>query len=263
MFDRLIPLLPKEFSYLALDLPGHGLSSAYPIGMHYGSLDTLSFIENVRRFYGWEKLSIIGHSMMGGVTACYAAMFPERTTFAITLDNIRPALVTDLGEFARNIVDKLQIENKRIKDGNEPPSYEYEDLIEKIYTGSFHSVQPENCKYLLARGVKQSTKFPSRYYFQRDARVKYFFYFPCDHDVYMKLMQNLTMPFMYLVGTKSIQYMPEVRNTEIADVVRNINPDFEMFAVPGNHHFFLNNPETCYKHIEEFIYKHHSLKHKL
>lgn len=31
-FNTLIPLLPQNHSYLALDLPGHGLSSRLPAG---------------------------------------------------------------------------------------------------------------------------------------------------------------------------------------------------------------------------------------
>ena len=34
-FDRLIPLLPRNHAYLAIDLPGHGLSSRIPNGMQY------------------------------------------------------------------------------------------------------------------------------------------------------------------------------------------------------------------------------------
>lgn len=32
-FDRLLPLLPQCIPILAIDLPGHGLSSHYPTGM--------------------------------------------------------------------------------------------------------------------------------------------------------------------------------------------------------------------------------------
>lgn len=34
-WDTLIPLLPESISVLAIDLPGHGLSSHYPKGHFY------------------------------------------------------------------------------------------------------------------------------------------------------------------------------------------------------------------------------------
>jgi pimeloyl-ACP methyl ester carboxylesterase len=40
-FDTLAPLLPKNVSLLAIDLPGHGLSSRVPDGMAYHFLDNL------------------------------------------------------------------------------------------------------------------------------------------------------------------------------------------------------------------------------
>lgn len=62
-FDRLIPLLPKSQSYLAIDLLGHGLSSRLPDGMQYHSIDNLYQIHDLCMEYGWKKISLIGHSM--------------------------------------------------------------------------------------------------------------------------------------------------------------------------------------------------------
>lgn len=44
-FDRLVPLLPDNLSFLAVDFPGHGLSSHLPKGMFYHGIDSAIFIK--------------------------------------------------------------------------------------------------------------------------------------------------------------------------------------------------------------------------
>lgn len=263
VFDRLIPFLPKENSYLAIDIPGHGWSSSYSLGMHYGSLDMLWFIENVRRVYGWQKISIIGHSMMGAISFMYAAVFPDLTNFVVILDNFRPAEASYVEGYLRNSIDRLHIEDERIQTGTEPPSYDYPTLIKRIHVGSFESVKPDNCKYLIPRGVLESSKFPGRYYFKRDARVKHFNGFLMAQGQYLKIASKMTVPILYLYGDFSPSSIKDGVNLQIAAQLKESNPNFQMNIVPGNHHFFLNQPETCYKFIVDFISKWGGLKNKL
>uniref|UniRef100_A0A8C0GWV7 Serine hydrolase like 2 n=1 Tax=Chelonoidis abingdonii TaxID=106734 RepID=A0A8C0GWV7_CHEAB len=46
-FNRLIPLLPKDYYYMAMDFGGHGLSSHRPMGFPYHFLDYVSEIRRV------------------------------------------------------------------------------------------------------------------------------------------------------------------------------------------------------------------------
>jgi alpha/beta hydrolase fold len=68
-FDRLIPLLPKKYSYLAIDLPGHGLSSWLPNGMAYHMQDFIPVLNHLFSEYNWDKISLLGHSM--GSILCF------------------------------------------------------------------------------------------------------------------------------------------------------------------------------------------------
>lgn len=254
VFDRLIPLLPKEFGYLALDIPGHGLSSFTP-GTHYGALDSLLFIENVRMLYGWEKVMIIGHSMMASLAFTYAAVCPDRTQFVIFLDNLVPFMQSEMDDYLRVTIDKLHLENERLNSGQEPPSYEYDDLVDRIYMGSFQSVDKEHCKYLISRGVAPSNKYPGKYYFKRDARVKYFFYMRLQLEQNIYLASKITAPSMYLYGAQSPASLKMNMSYTLAVELKKTNPKFSIEQVPGNHHFLLNNPDTCSKVISRFIYE--------
>lgn len=64
-FDTLVPLLPSKYSYLAIDLPGHGFSSHLPKGCFYHIADYIAILDGIRSKFKWEKLSLLGHSMGG------------------------------------------------------------------------------------------------------------------------------------------------------------------------------------------------------
>lgn len=56
-WDGLGPLLPKDISLVAIDFPGHGLSSPKPIGSSGHFTDLLIVIERVVQHFGWKDVS--------------------------------------------------------------------------------------------------------------------------------------------------------------------------------------------------------------
>uniref|UniRef100_A0A8C3SHU6 AB hydrolase-1 domain-containing protein n=1 Tax=Chelydra serpentina TaxID=8475 RepID=A0A8C3SHU6_CHESE len=71
-FNRLIPLLPKDYCYMAMDFGGHGLSSHRPAGFPYHFLD---YVSEVRRVTAGEQA---GRTRRAGSFVFLAAQ-PERT----------------------------------------------------------------------------------------------------------------------------------------------------------------------------------------
>ncbi|KAH0616824.1 hypothetical protein JD844_028238 [Phrynosoma platyrhinos] len=54
-FSKLIPLLPKDCYYMAIDFAGHGLSSHRPVGCPYYLIDHVS---DVRRIAAGEFITL-------------------------------------------------------------------------------------------------------------------------------------------------------------------------------------------------------------
>merc|ERR1711915_188247 len=115
-FEPLLPHLPKGRRIICVDLPGHGLSSHLPEGQNYNmQLESLSYIQRIRRFLGLEEFWILGHSMGAGIGALYAATFPEEVKGLIMLDLIKlvsrkPHEVVDLTRQA--VTENLAMEEK-------------------------------------------------------------------------------------------------------------------------------------------------------
>lgn len=77
-FDLLIPLLPKHISYLAIDLPVNGHSSHKPQGFVYGDrIDLYTCNQIFRKYFKWDKVLLMGHSVSSVLSFIYAATFPD------------------------------------------------------------------------------------------------------------------------------------------------------------------------------------------
>ena len=83
-FERMVPLLSKEFRLISIDLPGFGLTGAVP-SMDYSTQNSILVINELTSYLGMEKFSIAGNSMGGGIAWRYALDNPEKTQSLVLL----------------------------------------------------------------------------------------------------------------------------------------------------------------------------------
>src|SRR3954469_24978200 len=76
-WERVAPLLAERFTLIAPDLLGHGASAAprgdYSLGAH------ASGARDVATALGYDRVTVVGHSLGGGIAMQFAYQFPERT----------------------------------------------------------------------------------------------------------------------------------------------------------------------------------------
>ena len=76
-WDLVIPPLAERFTVLALDLPGHG-RSAKPVDGDYSLGAFASIVRDLMMMLGFERGTIVGQSLGGGVAMQFAYQFPNR-----------------------------------------------------------------------------------------------------------------------------------------------------------------------------------------
>ena len=89
-FQPLLPYFVDKYRMICIDSPGHGLSSHYPPGMMYQTLDCIINIRRVANYFKLEKFGIIGHSMGANYGLFFASTHPEMVDFLIMLDIAKP-----------------------------------------------------------------------------------------------------------------------------------------------------------------------------
>ncbi|XP_070504197.1 probable serine hydrolase [Chironomus tepperi] len=256
-FDRLIPLLPKQYSYLAIDLPGHGKSSWLPNGVPYHNFDFVNVLTLLMKEYKWDKINIIGHSLGGYIAFFFAAVFPNKVNKIISIDALKPNVYS-----ANRLIDALQqtIENFPIADQRNVDGdfmeYTYAEMIDKIANGFLNSVSKEAVPYVLRRGALPSKKQPGKYYFSRDGRLRYNYGFYLGHSMYIELASQIKLPYLIIKAanfpiTEDHEYFNETLSA------MKTNPNFEYHEIDTfSHHLHLTEPERIVGIIRDFLEKH-------
>ncbi|MGQ7818600.1 alpha/beta fold hydrolase [Metapseudomonas furukawaii] len=88
-FARLAPLLPG-LRIVALDFAGHGLSAHRAPGASYLLWDYVADVLQVAEQLGWERFSLLGHSMGAIVSVLLAGAMPERVERLALIDGLMP-----------------------------------------------------------------------------------------------------------------------------------------------------------------------------
>ncbi|GGE52835.1 lipase [Streptosporangium jomthongense] len=84
-WTRLARELTDDFNVYAVDLPGHGESSK-PLDLGYRLEDQVGHLARILDALGIRDMHMMGNSMGGGITALYAATYPEQIKTAVLFD---------------------------------------------------------------------------------------------------------------------------------------------------------------------------------
>ncbi|XP_029706971.1 serine hydrolase-like protein [Takifugu rubripes] len=168
-FNTLIPLLPKDCRYVAVDLAGHGLSSHRPPGVFYMFTAYVADVCHIIKGLQWTRFSIIGHSMGGNIAALFSALYPEMVDAVILLDSLG-FLPTDLEKIPtlmREGMDEMcRYEGKTEKSER---IYTYEKAVERLQTAN-PSLSERSVHVLLERGL---VPVSGGFVFSRDFRLNF------------------------------------------------------------------------------------------
>ncbi|WP_068677718.1 alpha/beta fold hydrolase [Oceanobacillus sp. Castelsardo] len=76
-FNRIIPLLEKDFSVVAIDLPGFGRSEK-STSFFYSYENYARLVTKCMDYFGMDDVSIVGHSMGGQIALNTAKLMPDK-----------------------------------------------------------------------------------------------------------------------------------------------------------------------------------------
>uniref|UniRef100_A0A665X3D6 Serine hydrolase like n=1 Tax=Echeneis naucrates TaxID=173247 RepID=A0A665X3D6_ECHNA len=204
-FNTLIPLLPKECRYVAVDLPGHGRSSHRPPGVFYSFSAYIADVCRVVDGLQWNHFSIMGHSM-GESHTSFSALYPEMVNAVILLDAYG-FLPTDPVMMRQGIDEMIQFEKKT---NGKTRVYSYEKAVERLLSAN-PTLSEQSVHILLERGLAQ---VEGGFAFSRDLRVNF-------RNV---VRTTLEQTFACLPSCSCL-------------------PQHSVVTVTGDHHVHLNDPE--------------------
>ncbi|CAG9808649.1 unnamed protein product [Chironomus riparius] len=264
-FDRLIPLLPREFSYLAIDLLGHGRSSWLPRGVPYNLFDNVYTIIYIMKEYNWQSISILGHSMGGAIAFLFSIMFPDKLDCLVTIEFGKNPDRSDIERImdARDNILNFIVLDEKSQAISEPPSYTLEEMIEKVHVGSFGNITSESAPYILERNIKKSFKVPGKYFFSRDPRLRNLILTPHPENLTLCGAKNMTAPYLFLYSPESPLFAKEFFFDQFLEASQE-NSKFQQVLVDSeSHHYHLNEVEKISEVVAKFLIENQKVIHHL
>ncbi|KAL8221812.1 UNVERIFIED_CONTAM: hypothetical protein K2H54_074519 [Gekko kuhli] len=292
-FNRLIPLLPKDCYYMAVDFGGHGLSSHRPPGFPYHFMDYVGDVRRVVEALKWSRFTLMGHSLGGTVAGMFSCIFPDMVDKLI--------LVESYGFFPAPKGDERGPGLNRQKKPSSPftpkdaPSVleEYERLLKpkrKLFEGllSFEAnkqystkvrtpqealqrllkanphLTEDSGKILLQRGT---TEVPGGLVYNRDIRITLHNHSFVTLDQSVIFLKNIQADVLMIIAQDGIfssesKDMPVVK--PLQEAFRTfLKEHYHYVNVPGNHFVHLNEPQVVAGIISDFLSKGESLKASL
>ncbi|CAG2172562.1 unnamed protein product [Oppiella nova] len=185
-FDTLVPLLPESLYILAVDLPGHGLSSHLPPGCPYTDIMFLIEVKRIVDYMEWNEFTILGHSMGGMIGLLYSSLYPQSVTKVILLDTIK-SFCYPWDKWPQKVADITKVFVQMDQKNSIPPVYDHKTMIERMKgsTAIYKDINEEAIECLLSRGSKVSSDGKGEY-FSRDIRTKLIFARPPFTKILMK-----------------------------------------------------------------------------
>lgn len=254
-FDNIAPLTMKNTPILAIDLPGHGLSSWLPPGIMYTELEYLLLIKRIKRHFGWEKIKVLAHSLSAMTMYWYTASFPTELQYVIALDvfkfmslNAR-VHVTYFGDVINAFF--------KVEESNVQPTYKTESEIIKKAQDSFKgflTLDESSYKILMTRGTTR--KEDGMYVINRDPRLRV----APIHSMFSQEQQeeyahHIKCPYLIIKGDKNF-YSEEKENFyRVLEILKAANGKVQFETISATHHLHLTHAEDTAAIIIPFLEK--------
>ncbi|CAL1601557.1 unnamed protein product [Knipowitschia caucasica] len=253
-FNKLIPLLPKEHRYVAVDLAGHGFSSHRPPGVFYSFPSYVADVCRVINALQWDRFSIIGHSMGGNVAGMYSALYPEMVDAVVLLDSYG-FLPTDMKEIAKvmkqGIDGLLQFEKK--SEEKKDKIYTYEEAVKRLLEAN-PALSKVSAQILLERGLVQTNGGVT---FSRDFRINLKNIVRISLEQSLEMQSRIQASVLVILAEDGFEKLfaeadQKKFTSPLLQGYRDLN--HKVVKIPGDHHVHLNNPECVAPLVTEFLH---------
>ncbi|XKL66594.1 hypothetical protein PGB90_010014 [Kerria lacca] len=248
-FNRLIPLLKRDYHIVAFDLPGHGRSSHFPSGLPLEFSNFIFSIKKVIDYLEWNRFFLIGHSFGGQISTYFTALFPQYVELLIVIDSMepRPIHLSDTLTHMQSIFNKFQETETKLSKGN-PPVYSYEEAFKKVQYNSSWILTADATNDLIERTVK---KYKNGFTFVLDQRLKCNLKPNFTFEQQKAILINITCPILFILSKQNM-----TRYDTYLKSIYEFNKAKEnctIVIVDGDHAVHQNYPERINHIIDEFI----------
>lgn len=226
---------------VALDLPGHGHSAHRPPGCAYHFMDYAGDVLAAADALGWDRFSLLGHSLGGAIASVIAGACPERVERLALIEAIGP-LSDHAGNAPRRLADALA---RARRPGRPPPAYASLDeaVAARCRAGN---LRPEGARPLVARGTVDT---PAGLRWRADPRLRQPSTYRLTEAQVLAFLEAIRAPTLLVLADEGMLEPEDARVAARLAAVR----DLRLHAMPGGHHVHLDTPAAAAACLGPFL----------
>jgi len=226
-FSRLAPRL-KGLRIVALDLPGHGHSDHRPIGAGYNIWDYAHDVLQVAEQFGWQRFSLLGHSMGAIVSVLLAGALPERVERLALIDGVIP--YTGEADSAPHKLGSALEALLAVNDKRKPVYASFDQAVEARMKG-VGAVSREAAEMLAQRGLMP---VPGGYTWRTDPRLMLPSAMRLTRAHALAFVSRVACPTSLVLAEQGLMMQPE-----LLELVESF--PFDIRRLVGGHHLHLDD----------------------
>jgi len=213
---------------VALDLPGHGHSDHRPIGAGYNIWDYAHDVLQVAEQFGWQRFSLLGHSMGAIVSVLLAGALPERVERLALIDGVIP--YTGEADSAPQKLGSALEALLAVNDKRKPVYASFDQAVEARMKG-VGAVSREAAELLAQRGLMP---VPGGYTWRTDPRLMLPSAMRLTRAHALAFVSRVACPTSLVLAEQGLMMQPE-----LLELVESF--PFDIRRLVGGHHLHLDD----------------------
>nr|WP_283161252.1 alpha/beta hydrolase [Xanthomonas nasturtii] len=232
----------QELDLVLLDLPGHGHSAWLPVGAEYTLSSAIHNLLQVADALGWDRFTLLGHSLGGGVASLMAAAAPERIEALVAIEALGA-----LAEPVESTAERLRDSVRSTRNLPQRPLRVFASMEAPVRARMMANQLTEPAARLLAeRGLRV---VEGGYSWCTDPRLTLPTAIRMTEAQIDAVLASIVCPTQAIFATPAQPYFSDtLRDHRVAMV-----PDARLALLPGTHHVHMETPQAVAAVINGFL----------
>lgn len=241
-FVPLAPHLP-ELDIAALDMPGHGASAHLPPAADYLSVVFARAVLATADALGWERFSLLAHSLGAAVASVVAAAAPERVERFVAIEALGALSEAEhrTGQRLRDAFAAMAMPRRQLR--------VFDDIATAVRARmQVNGLSEPVARLLVERGI---APIEGGFVWRSDPRLTQPTAVRISEAQVHDLVRNIECPTRVIYADPPQSYFPDdVRRARAA-----LLPHGELVVMPGTHHLHMEDPAGVAAAIGDFFHR--------
>ncbi len=232
---------------VALDLPGHGRSVHVPSGTDYSFTAALATVLDAADALGWERFTLLGHSMGAGIASLLAAACPQRVERLVVIE-----MLGALAEAPEHTAERMRSAVASQRKPSKHALRVFADIDTAVRARLQASRVPgsgldaELLRMIVARGVRA---VPGGVVWSSDARLTQPTLMRMTPPQIDDVLRHVDCPVLAIFADPAQPYLSDEERRRRVGLL----PDARLVVMPGGHHLHMQQPQPVAAAITEFL----------